>query len=227
MDLLPQFTTPSAPHLPVWDLPSGEQGAGRALQTNLSAMTRYATEFTNTVGLFAQVAQSMEQHSGATVFMDWMMIVGRAGVVSLYNYRMAMDGAMNVRRQLPTWRPHIDHKEMEHARERFRKDFPHTKELRQSIMHTAELFDSDEKYQKNRFRHPVSIPSLMNVPAGTAITHAAMMDSTYFGPFEGNIYSYELSRESVLKIKGSTEWFFNGFAKLADMSFSGRSTAGG
>lgn len=184
------------------------------------AMHTYAHEFANTVGLFEQVRQmdafASTRGEGSAIFAQWAAIAAKAGIVSLYNYRMALDGIHRGRRQCRMWSPLIDHKAVEAAQERFRADFPHTTELRQSLLHAVERYSNEERQRRNALKKRTIIPGLMDVSAGTSLTGSGLLDNLYVATWEGGSYSYELSGHSILKLKHIAELVFTAFAKIVD-----------
>jgi hypothetical protein len=214
LELKPELVPPMfSPRLNHRDLPEKEQEAGYSFTLNLDAMLRHAKEFSECVALFNV---SQQQSQGSDLWRAWMFIAPKAAIVALYNYRMAMDGAMNARRSCRTWEKLLDNAALEAARMRFRDAFPHTRELRQTVLHDAERFGKDERRQINQISkgHEDEIMSID--PGSTVIADANIYNSKYSCLFGGTMYYLDITAENAIKLVGITREFLAPFETLSE-----------
>lgn len=187
----------------------------RALTHNLSAVRNYANEFTSTVMLSDRLIQ--EKNSSPIemrmMFGSWQDIAARSGVVTLYNFRMALNSACSFHKSCNELSSKIDHKMISSSKDIFLKRFPHTRELRQAILHQAELHSNDSRFKQNAITKGLD-DGPFKINGGTLIVQNLSVDRTFKTSFDGKLYEYDLTIDSIeVLLKTATE-LFKGFEGL-------------
>jgi hypothetical protein len=215
LELNPELVPPRwAPRLPYYKLPDAEQDAGYTLTLNLDAMLRHASEFSECVALFDV---SQQQSEGFDLWRAWSFIAPKAAIVALYNYRMAMDGAMKARRSCRTWEKLLDNSALEATKTRFREAFPHTKELRQTVLHGSERFSNDERRRTNQLDTDGMDDGFIKIEAKfTGIVDSNISNSRYSCLFGGTMYYLDITGENARKLVEITNEFLKPFEQLSE-----------
>lgn len=211
MKLKPEMLPPRRPRLQENGLSPEELTPAAFVEQNLSAMEMFAGHFANAVALFL-VCQEKNAPTGS-LWDGWMWTAAHQGVLSLYNFRMALDGAETVNRLCPSWKGKVDFAALHQAKQRFRTEFPHTKELRQTVLHSAELHRSEEREKINIVRGEQYIPGGIYLDAESSVTFPGgyLSGSRYNANFGGKVVGYDVTWDSVHVLNDVARDFFSGF----------------
>lgn len=190
-----------------------EAEAVSSIQLNLEAMKSFSDEFAHAVSLF-EYSGLQEARTGSNIFTRFQFIAAKQAILALYNYRMAMDAAVALRRSCPAFTKKIDNSSLERAKERFRTEFPKLKELRQTLLHTAELSATPERLKTLSLREEVMVvsgPWGVNLGAGSVLGDCSLVMNQYVSAFHGETVMLEVSGAKARLLIDIARDFFGAF----------------
>lgn len=216
LELEDHLVPPEAPDLrPRGDTLSDKEKAGaRAIDLNLNAMHRYAREFAECIAWYQLCRHN--QRDVRDLWRGWKMIAPKAAIVALFNYRMGMDGAMKARRFCPPYEKLLDNASLERTKAKFREAFPHTKELRQAILHSSERFWNPSRLKENQISKGHKDAAIDMAPGATGIIDAGFVNNTYGCLFGGILYELDMTSTNLERLVGITRDFFRPFEDIEE-----------
>lgn len=212
MQINSQYRPPPAPYLMDAGVPDEQKAAARSLSANLSAMHTHAENFGAAIALY-QVSKANNDDwkgIGRPLFSWWMFMAAQQGVLEIYNYRMAMDAFMKLRSLCKAWSDTFENAKLEAAKDRFREIFPHTKEMRQSLMHKAELHRNPENEALNKLRPDSNFMQAGVAPnCSVVLTGGAIVNGRYSATYQGYDVGYALADVSIVALNENAAAFFS------------------
>jgi hypothetical protein len=182
-----------------------DQPFATVIKRNLMIMTFYANEVSDTVRLFSAIqALPFSRNS-----QGWAVIPAKQAIVSLYNYRMAMDAVVtNATRASNGLAGVVDTKRMEALKVAFRQQHPNTKELRQSILHQAELMESPERTRATGLRDGHHTYGPIDFGVG-GIAQSNLINGVLQMTFQGQIYTLPMTKQMAEDLYENALEFIN------------------
>jgi hypothetical protein len=172
-----------------------DQPFATVIKRNLMIMTFYANEVSDTVRLFS-------------------VIPAKQAIVSLDNYRMAMDAVVtNATRASNGLAGVVDTKRMEALKVAFRQQHPNTKELRQSILHQAELMESPERTRATGLRDGHHTYGPIDFGVG-GIAQSNLINGVLQMTFQGQIYTLPMTKQMAEDLYENALEFINCFTAI-------------
>lgn len=204
MSIMRLIPTPSKATVAIAD---EDQPFATVIKQNLMIMTFYANEVSDTVRLFSAIqALPFSRNS-----QGWAIIPAKQAIVSLYNYRMVMDAVVtNATRASRGLAGVVDTKRMEALKLAFRQKHPHTKELRQSILHQAELMETAERTRATGLRPGNQTYGAIDFGVG-GIPQSNLINGVLQMTFQGQIYTLPMSNQMAAEIYENALAFVNCF----------------
>lgn len=204
------------PTLDVKSLPQTERKAGHNLQGLLFHLAFYHHDFCAAVELFDHArlesgrAALMGKDSWAE---DWRTIAARDGAMTIFNFGEALDAISF--QELPTLRRQTDHDRLRQARKLMKTHFPNRVYIRHSVGHSAQMTRSVPEMEKHSVRGPYEI--FTGAPLGDNRTlvniRNSLRDRTFINTYEGKIFSYEISTETIKDLNEIRFMTYSAFLK--------------
>ena len=186
-----------------------EHDGALALSMNSDALTKHAAHFADAVALF-EVAGQESLRTNSRLVGRWQFLAARQGIVSIYNYRMAMDGVLKMRSACPAWSAAFDNARLESAKTQFRQEFKHTKELRQSLLHNSEMFWNPTNYKTNVSTKGIDNRCFKIPPGAQVVADGNLFNNIYMVQFVGQQFELEMSLKKLGVLIAITRDFFSG-----------------
>ncbi|MFW2349399.1 hypothetical protein [Qipengyuania sp.] len=214
MELLDGLKPPEAPRFRSDQVADGQQLLATTFGHNVSSLSDYYRDFANAVALkdWCRAAEKELDHS--RLISDWQFLAARGAVVALYNYRMALTGIDRGIRRFDEWAALTERKKFDAAREEFKERFPNTTEMRQSILHSAELYQNEGKLKVNNANRMQSIAVSVDNCGIVIYSGGSLIDDVYETSFGGQTYHLPLTAEKILELRKITLEVFDAFERV-------------
>lgn len=173
-------------------IPEQEKDLLAIVSRNLLSMTSYSMEAESAVALYNAIEQTTDAPRG------WAFIPAKQMIVSIYNYRMAMDSVVTLATRRSKFMPTaVDTARLIALRDHFRDLFPRTKELRQALMHNAELTANEERIRETNLRKDKSVYNNMVMLRAGAAHQFNFFDQNFQVTFAGEVHMLEISLKNA------------------------------
>jgi hypothetical protein len=148
-------------------------------------------------------------------YMNWKMIAGRDGAITLYNIDESFQAVSASLDLTPSVKSEIDIDLMRKARKTFRKHFPDVKNMRDAIAHAAELINTPAKNFANpikgKGKGKVIVPPVVGQKGGKITIKDCFQDRTFMSTAKGQLVKYDLTLASHQVILSCVEEFISAF----------------
>ncbi len=213
MRLPAQLQPPDAPYLCPSTLTESDQALNRLLNGNLEAMSSHLEEFCEAAALRGFCMGQRTAVPDPHLFARWEYLAARQCIVSLYNYREAMDAAHRTLTRQP-WAKHIDTKSLEVTKDAFRAEYPNTRELRQTVLHDAERHATPSRFDVNKVRDGRHLMTdgggcLIELSGGSTMTMGScFVDNRYVSNFNGQVVELDLDFKKLERLVSLTQDYY-------------------
>jgi hypothetical protein len=171
----------------------------------------YSAQAAHEIADFATLEHSLWTTGG------WQMMAGRDGAMTIYHFGCAIEGIKNSLPACPALNALIDRRELKNAGNIFEAAFPGHVAIRHVVSHVADF----SMTLKAQAAHAVKVPFkekrfCSEDPKGITWLRGNMNDSMYAVTYEGKAFSYDLSRESVAKLRSVKVRIYSAFVARSD-----------
>jgi hypothetical protein len=177
----------------------------------LSGSTR---SFSRSVALF-DLCRAQAANDQGELWQSWTFLAAQTGILALYNFRLSLEGLHRNFRVCRTWGALVNNAAIERARKQFRERFPNTRELRQAIMHSGELYWNAERTNNNAITRGLSDGDFEINPGSVVAIGNLFRGSTYSTSFAGTLHSYDLTGENARFLVALTAQCFEAVAPIS------------
>ncbi len=190
------------PRSPMIRLPRDDEGtlddrrAFHALRMNVGALSNHSELFTSCAALL----ECSDQNEFEGLSSQWSDIAFREGLVCLYNFGEALKGMDRNRRQSKMIAGRVDNQLLDDTRAEFRAQFPHVRELRQTILHDAERHNTPDRAESNAARGAKLFDNLEISPVVMIMGGFMRRGPQYSSNHDGKMVHYELSAKSAASL---------------------------
>lgn len=166
----------------------------------------YSSQAASEITDFARLEWSLWTTGG------WQSMAARDGAMTIYHFGCAIDGIKKSLPMCPTLNAKIDRRKLKDASNIFSSSFPGYLALRHVVAHVADFSQTLEKkvshavkgrFKKGLFRS--------DDPNGVTWFGGNMNGSTYAVTYEGEAFTYDLSRETVAKLRSVKNRIYSAF----------------
>lgn len=196
-----------SPHIN-WLEPEAERKNARHVATQLITLQHFEDRFRSADALvshcygviaFLQATRTPVAERGAVA--DWTNIAGHFAVLAAYHFR---DAICSIRQQIdhaPTLRRNVDVEAIDAARERFEREFPDWREMRQFVGHWVDKVYTPDRIEKHS--------------GEDGLVHGVMQGRTLRFTNEGKPISQTVSPEEAEKLRSIKMQVYEAFRKAS------------
>lgn len=170
----------------------------------------YSDHAAREIGDFATLEFSLWTTGG------WQSLAARDGALTIYHFGCAIEGLKNSLSACPSLNARIDRPPLRHAAKIFETSFPGYLAIRHVVAHVADLSKTIDKKVSHSVKGEFSKGGFRSSdPFGVTWLRGNMNGSTYAVTFEGQAFSYDLTRASVDKLRSIKELIYSAFKTVA------------
>jgi hypothetical protein len=186
----PEFR-PASPMLDSAISPAGVEAEDLSLIfANLSELSRHASDGVHCYALYAETRGNEQAPP------QWGMIAARQLIIELYNVRKAIDACHSLVKASGAIRAFVPQLSLQSLVASFKAQFPNTTELRQSVMHAAELTRDRNRRRETALKKPKTISGSIEIVFGNDQDFSSqgnLINDDYQVTYAGNLYTVSLN----------------------------------
>ncbi len=142
----------------------------------------------------------------------WQSIAARDGAMTIYHFGCAIEGIKNGLPTSPTLNGRVDRRKLKDGSNIYRTSFPGYLALRHVVAHVADFAQTLEKKTSHSVKGPFGKGLFRSDdPNGVTWLGGNMNGCTYAVTYEGEAFTYDLSRETVAKLRSIRNRIYSAF----------------
>lgn len=190
------------------------------LRNNLRMLNRYVNNFTSTLSLFrfcetklSDKIQSLD-HRDQQILVNWQRIAARDGAMSIYHFFESMGAAKACLNKCKTAVVKTNKERFKEAKTIFKKAFPISRDLRDSVAHPHEFSFSQENLRKHGFTGTQKKGSFAIEGSTDCVISDALDGCRYITTHKNKIIDYNLDANSYAALRHTEIVFISAFPPL-------------
>lgn len=200
-------------------IPADQMSAFLHIMTLLAKLGLYERHLLIAVYLYEYSAQAAHEITDfATLEYSlwttggWQMMAGRDGAMTIYHFGCTIDGIKKSLPACPALNSQIDRRKLKNASKIFDATFHGYTAIRHVVAHVADFSQTIEKQTSHAVKGPFNKKWFSSEdPKGTTWLGGNMNDNTYTVTYEGNAFTYDLSRDNVAKLRSIKDQIYSAF----------------
>ncbi len=207
------------PQIDICRLPEGERKVAWLVQNTLLQLALRMEDFQAALELFdfcaSHIRENLLDKQFALIrnYTKWQLLSARDGAMTLYHFGRTIRYVGNLLKGAPVLKGEIEHSHLRAARRLMHEKFPHVERVRHAVAHSAELTESEEKFDANAFTGTYDGQGI-RIKDGSSIFVSNNLDGrTYTTGHEGEILTYSLAEECLIALTDIANLFYLGFTR--------------
>ena len=166
----------------------------------------YSTQAAHEITDFAKLEWALWTTGG------WQSMAARDGAMTIYHFGCAIDGIKNSLPTSPALNGKVDRRKLKDGSNIYRTSFPGYLALRHVVAHVADFSQTLEKKTSHSVKGPFRKGLFRSDdPNGVTWLGGNMNGCTYAVTYEGEAFTYDLSRETVAKLRSIKNRIYSAF----------------
>ena len=142
----------------------------------------------------------------------WQMIAGRDGAMTIYHFASAIEGLQASLKDCPALTAQVEHREIRNARGIFDGAFPGYARMRHTIAHVADFSQTLTKKKSHSVKGQFKKSWFSSEDEkGLTWLRGNMNDDTYAVTYNGEVFTYDLNRQSAAKSRSIKQRVYSAF----------------
>jgi hypothetical protein len=224
-------------HIDYNDLPENEHDMARHIQGQLSDLESYIQKFKAAIDLFDYCdlklneydvehrKRKAENHTAGREwrkatrhlwenYLNWKHLATRDGAMTIFHFAKTLIAAKAIFGKAPTLKSKINLDASKKSGRLFNTYFPDFETIRHTIAHTAELKESLEKRDNSAINSGFQQGGLTIAEGTNTLVSGVIGGRTFSSSIDGKMVSYDLSNETLAKLKEVQDQFLIAFENL-------------